>query len=340
MKVAVIGAGWYGCHVACQLLELGIEVEVFEQNAEVFMGASGFNQNRLHLGFHYPRSAQTRREALRGYERFKSVYPYLSEHVARNFYAVADGNSIVDADTYRQIMAASGLEWLEVDPAAIQLRGVSAALEVREDLVLTSAARTHFKTRLKSHLRLQTTVQALVQHDDRVLVDREPYGLVVDCTWGALSSAPWSNIFFEPCIVLVYEARHAAVPAVTLMDGPFFSIYPFERGLYTLTSVTHTPLARVPTGAAATEKLRRLQESDVSSIRRRMEAEALHYYPAFLDDFAYSGFFGATKTKRPSRSDARDPVIQQRGRVIHVLSGKIDTIFTTGDYVKKAVCDY
>ena len=46
MKIAIIGAGWYGCHLALVLKEEGHDVTVFEKNSEIFRGASGYNQFR------------------------------------------------------------------------------------------------------------------------------------------------------------------------------------------------------------------------------------------------------------------------------------------------------
>ena len=48
MKVCVIGAGWFGCHIAKKLIDDGFDVQVFEKENDIFKNASGNNQNRLH----------------------------------------------------------------------------------------------------------------------------------------------------------------------------------------------------------------------------------------------------------------------------------------------------
>ena len=60
MKVVVIGAGIYGCHLALNLHESGHNVILFEKNNEYLSEASGKNQYRLHMGFHYARNYKTR----------------------------------------------------------------------------------------------------------------------------------------------------------------------------------------------------------------------------------------------------------------------------------------
>ena len=52
MRIAVIGTGWYGCHLSLFLQCKGVDVHLFEKNKEIFRGMSGFNSNRLHKGFH------------------------------------------------------------------------------------------------------------------------------------------------------------------------------------------------------------------------------------------------------------------------------------------------
>ena len=67
-RVAVIGCGTFGASIALKLQREGHEVTVFERLDKPLAGASYNNQNRLHLGFHYPRDAETARQCIRGYE--------------------------------------------------------------------------------------------------------------------------------------------------------------------------------------------------------------------------------------------------------------------------------
>ena len=68
-KIAIIGAGWFGCYLA-YILKKKFEVKIFEKEKNIFLGASGNNQNRLHRGFHYPRSFKTIQESKNGYKKF------------------------------------------------------------------------------------------------------------------------------------------------------------------------------------------------------------------------------------------------------------------------------
>ena len=101
-SVIIIGAGWYGCYIAMQCKNRGIDYVVYEKANEIFTGSSSYNQNRLHLGFHYPRNFKTRIDSKRGFEKFISTFPKLSTIVNRNVYSVHK-DSLIDFQTYINI---------------------------------------------------------------------------------------------------------------------------------------------------------------------------------------------------------------------------------------------
>lgn len=49
MKIAIIGAGWIGCHLAHKLKN-NHKITIYDKE-DIFSGSSSNNQNRLHLGF-------------------------------------------------------------------------------------------------------------------------------------------------------------------------------------------------------------------------------------------------------------------------------------------------
>lgn len=94
MKIAIIGSGWHGAHVALVLKQSGHEVTVFERNKEIFGGISGSFGIRIHAGPHYPRSSETRKNCRRCLNEFRETYPEL---VVPHEYAIY-GLGAMDAD--------------------------------------------------------------------------------------------------------------------------------------------------------------------------------------------------------------------------------------------------
>ena len=329
LKVAIGGAGWYGCHIGATLLALGLEVRIFEKDKRPLGGASGNNQFRLHMGFHYPRSHRTRLQSRDGYARFMERYPGLSAEVPKNIYAVPKGDSLIDFQTYKLIMSAAGIEYRETSPANVAALGycnLDGVLECEERVILTNKARSYFERRLDRALMTETPITHLVEADDGVMVNGERYDFFIDTTWGHLLT-PTIPCFWEPTILLYYEGSPNEA-AFTLVDGPLASIYPTETpGLYTLSSVPHTPLGNYDSAAAAVVMRDSVGAELIAHKRRQMEEQIARNVVGFQDRFRFADVQLSVKTKPTGASDDRSCWVGQYGRSFSVLSGKIDTIF-------------
>ena len=120
-SIAIIGAGWYGCHVATYLIDNGYLVDIYDGN-HIFYGSSSKNQNRLHLGFHYPRSKKTRSLCKNGFDLFKSKYQNCLEKINNNYYYVAN-ESIIDFDTYCGIFSYENIPYKICDNNLLNTQG-------------------------------------------------------------------------------------------------------------------------------------------------------------------------------------------------------------------------
>jgi len=99
MKVCIIGNGWYGCHAGMYLLSKNIDIIIVDKSDTFFSGSSSKNQNRLHLGYHYPRSEKTIHECKSGYSKFMKMYSELTNDIYLNMYFIHK-NSKVTLDYY------------------------------------------------------------------------------------------------------------------------------------------------------------------------------------------------------------------------------------------------
>lgn len=325
-RVGIIGAGWYGCHLASSLLSLGFEVTIFERRLRVLDEASGHNQFRLHLGFHYARHHGTRQQSRDGFLRFIERYPDLSGPVATNIYAVPKNDSLIDFQTYKMIMASSGIDFAEFSDVSAWLSDVDGALLTPERVLMISRARRFFSQRLSGVLRLGEDVTSITHNDTHASINGEIFDYVIDASWGKFMRGS-ANIFFEPTLLLYYETDENA-PAITLVDGPLSSVYPTEDPkIFTLSSVSHTPLGHFSDSLKAEESLKRVTSAVVSKKRDQMEAQIAKNVPRFSDVFRFAGAQLSMKTKLNGLSDDRSCYVHQTGRLFSVMSGKIDTVF-------------
>lgn len=337
LRIAIIGAGWYGCHMANLLSKLSFDIKLFEKSNEVFNGSSGTNQNRLHQGYHYPRSHRTRIQSRDGYIRFIERYPALSKKIDNNVYAIPRYYSSLDFQTYKIIMASAGLEFSDVTQSVDYLQGIEGALRCEERLILTNKAKQYFSDKLQSYLVLNKEIS--LADINRGEVDGEKFDYFIDCTWGRLSQFK-RELFFEKTIQLNYRLRPGCQfnTALTFVDGDLFSLFPTEHeGMYTLTHVTHTPVSVFDTADAFDPQV---DSQLVADRKASMEHDIQRHFPQFLEYFEYQNYDISMKTKVRDDSDDRSCYIEHDGNTIKVLSGKIDTIFYASEKILSILTEH
>lgn len=325
-RIAIIGGGWYGCHIASSMIALGFDVQLFEKNDSLMQEASGNNQFRLHLGFHYPRHAGTRMQSRDGFSRFVERYAALSRVVSENIYAVPKETSLIDFDTYKLIMTATGIRYHTAEKCGIELENIDGMMRADERVLLLAKSRSYFSHHLRFVTNLGAKIESVEETDRYVTVNGERFDYLVDATWGHFSKVE-TPTYYEPTLLLYFEGK-ASLPALTFVDGPLYSIYPTEvETIYTLSSVPHTPLGRFETSEEARAALSSVNNTLVSEKARAMVQQAQENVPHFLDYYRFVGPQLSIKTKPVGNSDDRSCYVGRNGRVFSVMSGKIDTIF-------------
>jgi L-2-hydroxyglutarate oxidase LhgO len=88
-NIIIIGGGWYGCHIASILKEYNFNITIIEKNNTIFDNSSYYNQNRLHLGYHYCRNYSTRQLCKKSYYLFINKYNHLIDTIINNYYVIS-----------------------------------------------------------------------------------------------------------------------------------------------------------------------------------------------------------------------------------------------------------
>lgn len=335
--IVIIGSGWYGCHIA-KLLQKDYNVTIIEQKSKIFDNSSYYNQNRLHLGFHYSRDYNTRSLCKNNYEKFKKYYGDCIDDISNNYYMISK-DSLLDYQTYENIYKYEGFDFniLEND----KFDNIYNKILITDEKVINSdKVKTHFNESLKNvKIIFNTRVEGYHKIDDKIIIETDrnidiSCDLLLDCTYNQLG---WSklNYKYELTISLLYKKiGDSDIGALTVMDGKFWSLYPREikQNIYTLTDVEFTPAIlstdyNVINNSSLTDEM-------IVSIRSNMENKVNSYYKDFLKEFEYESYFLSKKTKKISSSDSRDITIEEiEKNVITVNCGKIYGIFDYEDYI-------
>lgn len=315
-KTAVIGGGWYGCHIASKILDKGEHVTLFEQTLSLFTGASSKNQNRLHLGFHYARSYATRQLCLNGYNKFMEEYGSFVEDITNNYYVISN-QSLLDFDTYLHIMQHEKAEFDVINDSG--LTNCSGVIRVNEKMVNNVIAKDYFTKLLNRYIKYNTKIYDITSMHN--------YDYIYDCTNNQLNFIDHKyKLYYELTISLIYEGYNNDM-AITVVDGSFCSLYPYDKpnNLYTLTHVTYTPLIKSYDITEINSYV--LTNEKISSIRNKMEESITHYYPSFKNHFRYKSYFLSYKCKFENSQDSRDLLQVTKNNITSIMCGKITGIY-------------
>ncbi len=343
MKIRISGAGWYGCHLATALLVRGHEVEVHDIAPHIFAGASGSNPARLHMGQHYPRSHLTRRHCQEHNAAFLEKYGHLTRGVPVNIYAIADKDSLVDFGNYVQVLR-DEIEFVTVyDPAEYGLQNVEGAILTGERHIVISEARAHFEEKLAGVLHINSNPERgpeeiRIENPENskqfVTVQRNKFDWEIDCTFCAREGAGVDR--YEPCITTLLEGPTDR--AVTIMDGPFGSIYPWDeaKGLNSLTSAKYTPLTKCDTWQQAADIIDTIDEPYLKQRSNEMLDQMAYYWPDVRKLYTVTGHRLGIRAMPRSGADARLVDIVNTGeRTLRVRAGKIDAVL----HAERLICE-
>lgn len=329
MKIRVLGGGWYGCHLATAMLAQGHSVELHEIAGELFAGASGGNPARLHLGFHYPRNRLTRAMCQETHREFMTRYGHLTRTIPCNIYAVAADQSRVDFGNYCQVLRGE-VDFVELErPGEVGLEHIEGALLTGERHMVIRYAREFFTSLLEGHVFFG--VPATGETDPKA------FDWTIDCTFCARESTRVDR--YEVCVTGILHGPTDR--AVTIMDGPFPSIYPWdeERGLLTITSALHTPIARAETWGAAQAIAAQVTREQIEQQVQRMREQMREFWPASWQMFEPVDALLRTRAMQLSGSDARlVDVVKVGERTLRIRAGKIDAILYAERLVSEAMC--
>jgi glycine/D-amino acid oxidase-like deaminating enzyme len=341
-RLLVLGGGFYGAAIAAHRARQGDEVTLLEARQDLMTAASTFNQARVHGGYHYPRALTTAARSQAHYADFMTRY---AESVSLDFvaiYAIARGSKT----TSRKFRRMCDLVGAPLRPAPPGVRRLFSAQTVDDVWVVREAAfhagalREQMRgelARWSVDVRLGATVLDVVETADgvraRVEGGTEVTGdSAIVAFYGESSSvlptdAVLAGLQFESCeLVTLRVPEPLQGIGVTLMDGPYFSLWPFPlSGTHSLSHVRYTPH-----GTHATfEQARSFVRLGLASRADRMVRDAARYVPSLRHCVPEASLWGVkTVPSRRERDDGRPILVRrsQRGRVLSVLGSKLDNV--------------
>ena len=346
IDVAVIGCGVFGAEIAMRAKSLGLSVGVYESKNDILLGASANNQNRLHLGFHYPRDLETGRQSMRGFNAFKNKYPECIQQGFMNAYFVSNTRSLTTPTDYFKFCERLGAphEKISSDNFPVEVLGASTGILCNEVVYdCTILRRSIWEAFRRNYVQVELNQQVIsidksegiyrLEFEEKLPVLAD---IVINSSYGDMNrltaqlSHTVTDMLYEYTVVPIIEMDIPKV-GVTIMDGPFMTLLPYGRtDNFLLYNVEHSVIAEnVSTQIDPTwltPEMAPFSKVDKHKFFEKMISTCSKFVPA-LENAKIKGFLEGPRMvmAHQDATDARPSVVTNYDESYYtVLAGKID----------------
>jgi hypothetical protein len=330
MKIIVIGAGIFGVTTALSLSENEYDVTLVESEEDIMDKASKCNHNRLHFGFHYPRSKDTAKQSLDGYDLFYKIF---SSSTISNFpnYYLNEKNSKVSDNDYKIFCDNLNLYYKESTPKNIEINkdNISFCAITNEPIFDFESIKINLKNRLKkSNIKLILNKKIIKKSD------LNDFDVVINTTYSNINYI--NNLFditpiklkLQDVIIPIFKMNSEKI-GLTIMDGDYCSIMPkgFEKNTFLLYHVKYSVIKEIEDYLIDENWV----NNDTNYINEKINEIYKHsefYYP-FLKNCERISYWRTTRALPINTNDERLSTLTinntENKTIISLLSGKITT---------------
>ncbi len=247
--LVVIGGGFFGCMLA--QIAPG-KVCLVEKESDLFTKASRNNQARIHNGYHYPRHYLTARSSHSNFSRFVNEFNEAVSTHQTFLYPIAKGSK-TSAKKFYKTFKELGLPIQVSGSAHKDLFNMEYIEEVfvGEEGVLNAdiLEQIMFRRLQRVDIRLNSEVTKIEEHAVHTTNGVIKGKKIILCVYANTndllrkSGLPELPIRIEHTVMPIVKTPSSFKDiAITIMDGDFFSVYPFPtKDAHTIHHVALTP---------------------------------------------------------------------------------------------------
>lgn len=351
-EVAVIGCGIFGSMVAMRLAENGFNVTIYERNNECLAGASFNNQNRLHLGFHYPRDLKTAKQCIKGFDRFLNKFPECIVSNFPNAYFVSEKDSLTSEDAYIDFCNSLNIysKPIRNTDVPIEVKNVAKGILCNEVVYDSNILRSSILEKINiSSICLETksTIKKIKKIGTKYILnenDKKPFDVVVNCSYSDINRLTEQlgyeidSVQYEYTFIPIVKLNRERI-GVTIMDGPFMTLLPFGKtNNFLLYHVEHSVIARENAKKMNLSWLDSdkspLSKIDLKKHFEQMKKSCEYFIPELSNAKMVGVLQGPRMVKSKSeKNDERPSIVNSYGNYFTVFSGKIDHSMWVADDV-------
>ena len=328
-------------------------IDIFDRSDSLMTRAATNNQARLHLGFHYPRSSETIRQTIHGFQQFVDNFGSCISYPKQNYYAIHN-DGYINFEEYLNAMDEHDLNYEIVGHEHCRFfrepKNISGIIKVNEGVIYLDKMARKLTTWLESNVNIHcnTFVSDIDPDKGSLLVNGElltGYDVIINCTYTDINlGLPKEKHFelkYEVTALAIVDAPFGDEIAITIMDGPFVALYPVGNHKASLSSVSHTPFIKcsnvsdLETQLMQALKNKNSQRVIADIINHGNELLKLNLTLSDIQDI-----WIAPKTKvLQDKGDQRLTEIRIHENLISVLCGKLDAVYNITDQIVRVIED-
>ena len=338
----IVGAGFFGVSIAIKIRENfnKSKVTICEKKENILLSASGKNQFRCHLGFHYPRSDRTIQECKKSFLDFDKYFnnTYLN---TENYYAISNKNSKINFDNYLKSLNRNHLKYKIIKNDLLNQKTIQGSIKVDEKIISISLARRKLWKILKSlHVNINLNTEIFLNKNTF-----DNYDHVILCTYDQ-NNENLRNIDFIEKQKYYYQLVEKIIvkppkifqnKSFVILDGPFLCIDPYEKKNYSiLGSVRKSVIKSTNSKFYNFNKFpdinKYICENNNLSLFLNIKKDFTKYFLNFEKTEYFKSFYVVRATKK-NKNDERITKIYQKNKLITVFSGKWVNCISTANKI-------
>jgi len=341
LKICVIGGGIFGLTTAIYLSKYSKIIKIFDRNSYILNGATRYNHNRHHYGFHYPRSLETAYQCLDAKKDFHKYYQNCIDYYFQNIYAISKDNSKISYHKFENFCKKAFLKLSNIDipttifhPEKISKcyvvnEGVYNFFKIKSAIIKRVVNSKNIKIIKNININSFVDQNKFIEYLSGNKLIKEDFDLIINATYDGINSHILKtknkiNMEYnlqEMCKLKINSKRFGS----TILDGEFPSILPIagKRNEYLFAHVKYSQLFKKISKNIPIEILNKKIPSQIKKTIKKSEE-----YLKVLNDSKIIGSFRvirAVKVDKENDSRKSEIICHSNGN-FSIFSGKIITV--------------
>lgn len=346
MKIAIVGVGLYGAYIAEMLSKnKKNQIDLFEKKKIILDSTAKKNQYRLHTGYHYPRSKETILQTIKGFKIFKKKFKDFLYFPKKNYYLIHK-ESLINYKEYLRKYDLHNLKYNKVSTKKysnyVDTNQIDGCVNTEEGVILIDKLIPFLRKKLKKTTKIypETAIDRIDNKNGFIFSGKKTfkkYDFIINATYenpnlGLLKKK--FKIKFELTGMVKISKPFKEQIGLTIMDGPFCSLYPQNKKDATISSVKYTPIYKSNSFKRLNKKIKTI---DKNKIKKNIINHASKFIN-FKNKNLKSELILSHKVKlRDDKNDKRTSSIIVENKLVSILCGKIDAAPLIYDKINKII---